>query len=131
LIGTIYFFGFIAGSTYFPRLADIYGRKPFVIIGGFMQSFCTLALIFSPNIASIYLNMFLIGIASPFLSSIGYNYLIELIPEAVENPVNTLIMCVDALGSLIGIMYFTYISVDVDSFLLIVAVLGIIASLFH
>ena len=131
LIGTIYFFGFIAGSTYFPRLADIYGRRPFVIVGGFIQSICTLLLIFSPNLMVIYFNMFMIGIASPFLSSIGYNYMIELIPESIENPVNTLIMCLDACGSLIGILFFTYFSKSVDTFLWIVGVVGIVASIFH
>jgi MFS family permease len=93
LIGTVYFIGYIVGSFYFPRLADIYGRKPFVIIGGFMQSICALSLVYSYNFAAIYANMFFIGIASPFLSSIGYNLIIELIPESAENGVNTLLMC--------------------------------------
>lgn len=131
MIGTIYFFGYIAGSTYFPRLADIYGRKLFVVAGGIIQSLSTLALIYSHNFILIYVNMLLIGIASPFLSSIGYNYIIELIPEAFENPVNTVIMIMDACGSLVGILYFTYLSKDIDTFLFWVAIIGIASSILH
>lgn len=131
MIGTIYFIGYILGSTYFPRLADIHGRRPFVIIGGFIQSLCTFALIFSNNFVLIYVNMLMIGIASPFLSSIGYNYLMELIPESMENPVNTALMCMDACGSLIGILYFTYLSKSMDTFFLIISTTGIISACFH
>jgi len=131
MIGTIYFVGYIAGSTYFPRLADVYGRKPFVVIGGFLQSICTLALVYSYSLTLVYVNMFIFGISSPFLSSIGYNYIIELIPEVMENPINTVIMIVDGCGSLIGIIYFTYLSSDINSFLIVISVLGIISSIFH
>ena len=131
MIGTIYFVGYIGGSIYFPRLADIYGRKPFVIVGGFIQSIWAFFLLYSNNFTLIYINMFLIGIASPFLASIGYNYVIELIPESMENPVNTLIMWWDACGSLIGILYFTYFSSKINTFFGIIAVLGVLASICH
>jgi len=131
LIGTIYFVGYIVGSTYFPRLADIYGRKPFVVVGALLQSICGLLLLYSNNLNLIYANMFMIGVASPFLASIGYNYVIELIPNSMENAVNTFIMCSDACGSLIGILYFTYFSKSVDLFLLIVSCIGIFAALMH
>jgi len=131
MIGALYFIGYIAGSTYFPRLADIYGRKLFVVLGGFMQSFSTIALIYSNSFVLIYINMVIVGIASPFLASIGYNYILELIPESFENPVNTLIMIIDAFGSLIGIFYFSYFSKNIDTFLLIVGLMGIVSSLLH
>lgn len=131
MIGTSYFIGFLSGSIYFPRIADTHGRKPFVVIGGFLQSICTLLLYFSNSLFMIYLNMFLIGVASPFFASIGYNYLIEFIPKANQNAVNTLLMMFDACGSLFGILYFTYISHNIDYFLLGLASLGFLASIVH
>ena len=131
MIGSVYFIGYIGGSLYFPRLADIHGRKPFVVIGAFLQSIWALLLFFSNSLEMIYFSMFMIGIASPLLSSIGYNYLIEFIPESSQNSINTALMCIDALSSLIGILYFTYISHSINLFLITCAVLGFSASLIH
>ena len=108
MIGSIYFFGFIGGS-FLTRFADIYGRKPFVVIGGFVQSLCGFLLIVSNNLILIYANIFIIGIASPLLSSIGYNYMMELVPKNKQNLVNTILMCFDSFGSLFGLAYFMFI----------------------
>lgn len=91
MIGSVYFFGFIGGS-FLTRFADIYGRKPFVIIGGFLQTICGFMLIIANNLILIYVNLFLIGIASPLLSSVGYNYMMELVPRNKQNFVNTILM---------------------------------------
>ena len=37
LIGSIMFLGILIGSMFFLRLADLYGRKPFVLLGNFIS----------------------------------------------------------------------------------------------
>lgn len=88
-------------------------------------------LIISNSLISIYVNLFLIGVASPLLSSIGYNYVMELVPRNKQNFVNTILMSSDAFGSLFGILYFMHVSSNIDYFLFVVSMLALICSLLH
>jgi MFS family permease len=102
----MFFIGFILGSILFSRLGDLYGRKKFFIMGNILQTLGGVGILVSSNLYFGYSMMLLIGIASPNLVSIGYNYLMEFIPLHRQAIISGIIISVDSVGSAAGALTF-------------------------
>lgn len=62
LIGALFFVGFMIGSLFFPRLADIFGRKPVTFFSFFFQIITDFMILYAPNLATLYAALFILGL---------------------------------------------------------------------
>ena len=81
LIGSILFVGWTLAAFVFPRLADIHGRRLIFTGSMLIQTLSFLGLYFSRNIYVTYVFMFFLGTASVGRCSVGYLYLMEILPK--------------------------------------------------
>ena len=82
------------------KLSDMFGRKPFVILGAATYILYFLGLIFSPNIGIAMFLTVLAGIANSFLDSGTYPALMESFPEHAGTA-NVLIKAAVQIGQFI------------------------------
>jgi len=80
LIGSIYFAGWAIAAIIVPRLSDLFGRK-YVYLAAMTGHFCFwVVIICSRNLNLTITIMFFFGFCSLGRSSVGYLYMMELIP---------------------------------------------------
>ena len=84
LIGSILFVGWTLAAFIFPRLADIYGRRLIFTSSMLIQTLSFFGLYFSRNIYVTYVFMFFLGTASVGRCSVGYLYLMEILPKSQQ-----------------------------------------------
>lgn len=84
LIGSILFVGWTLAAFIFPRLADIYGRRLIFTGSMLIQTLSFFGLYFSRNIYVTYVFMFFLGTASVGRCSVGYLYLMEILPKGQQ-----------------------------------------------
>jgi MFS family permease len=64
-------------------MADIYGRKIFVIIVCIVQGLCFLVLLLIPNPIVYYATIFIFGTSIPLKNMMAYTHLMEFLPGRV------------------------------------------------
>jgi len=84
LIGSMLFAGWTFAAFIFPRLADIYGRRLIFMGSMLIQTLSYVGLYFSTNIYVTYVFMFFFGTASVGRCSVGYLYLMEILPKGQQ-----------------------------------------------
>ncbi len=105
-IGACYFLGFFVGSIFFPRLADIIGRKPVGLTGLFSFIIIVIAVTFSTNFIGLYVLMFLMGLRTPMNTQVVYIHLLEYVGERYRNRFATGLLVVDGLAAFWTPFYF-------------------------
>ena len=83
LFGSLFFFGYLSSCLVFPPMADIYGRKIFVIIVCILQGLCFLVLLFVPDKIVYYATIFVFGVSIPLKNMMAYTHLMEFLPGKV------------------------------------------------
>ena len=106
----MYLFGWSMACLFVPRLGDLYGRRlPFLISNG-ISLLAFLGLMLSNNITLTTGLFFLLGTCTPGKSSIGYIYLLELIPSIWKTYVGTSLLFADGSTMIFLSLYFRYIN---------------------
>ncbi len=62
LIAALFFIGFMLGSLIFPRMADIYGRRPLVLWSFIIQVISDLLMLYARSLPVLYSGLFLLGL---------------------------------------------------------------------
>lgn len=89
MIGSAYFVGWVATLIFMPRLSDLYSRKWFYLIGMMVNLLIYTGLFLCTNINVVIVLVFLDGCTSTPRVTIGYVYLIEMVPKKWQVPVGT------------------------------------------
>ena len=76
-MGTCIFIGYTVSSIVFPRMADLYGRKPLFTTIFLSHIIGTAAILFIPSYLSIYFGLFCVGLASTIRTVVAYVYSLE------------------------------------------------------
>ena len=110
LIGSCFFAGWALSAIFIPRMADIYGRKKIFLFSMALQLCTFLALYFSRDLNLTTVLMFIFGIAAVGRCSIGFLYLMELLPTSRQVFVGTILHVNNASVGVIGCLYFWKVS---------------------
>jgi len=118
LFGSCFFFGYLCSCLVFPPLADLYGRKPFVIGVCVEQAICLLALLYPPVVSpfSFYVIIFFFGASGPLKNMIAYTHLMEFLPDKVTEA-SGLLFFLDDFVQVISPLLLMYVTKDTDLFL--------------
>lgn len=116
LFGSLFFFGYLIACAIFPPLADIYGRKRFVIGVCILQTFIFSLMLFVPNLMLFYTMIFIFGASSPVKNMIAYTHLMEFLPTQVSE-VSGFLFFVDDFLQVICPLILMYLSTNTDVFL--------------
>lgn len=110
--GSMYFLGSMFGSLIFPRLSDIYGRKPFTIGCSFLHIMAGFTILLSNNLFVAYAMIFIQGMCMPARCIIGYVWLTESMILDQTTKSTSVMFTFDSFGILFCSIYFQYISKD-------------------
>jgi len=96
MIGSLNFLGMIVGSVLFIHLADVYGRKKTLLIGGSTYYLLGISLYFVTDLYSLYVIDFLFGMACLVRAMSSYMLSMELVPDQYRREVSLVIMFFDS-----------------------------------
>jgi MFS family permease len=113
LYGSMFFIGYLFSCVIFPPLADVYGRKNFVIAVCIIHGLCFLSLLFIPHIFAFYVTIFIFGAAGPLKNMIAYTHLMEFLPSKVSE-ISGFLFFIDDFLQVICPLIFMYITVNTD-----------------
>jgi MFS family permease len=116
LFGSLFFLGYLCSCLVFPPMADIYGRKIFVIIVCIEQCICFLALLFIPNTYVFYIAIFIFGSSVPLKGMIAYTHLMEFLPEYVTLASGVLFF-IDGMILVVSPLVLMYFTINTNIFL--------------
>jgi MFS family permease len=116
LFGSMFFFGYLISCVVFPPLADVYGRKPFVIAVCIMHTLCFFSFLFIPSIASFYATIFVFGAMGPLKNMIAYTHLMEFLPSKVSE-ISGFIFFMDDFLQVICPLVLMYLTTNTNIFL--------------
>lgn len=77
LMGSSLFVGFFIGAMIFPRLADIYGRRPIFRIFYLLHVLGIAIMLYAPNLYYMYVGIMCVGLASPVRTAVGFVLCLE------------------------------------------------------
>lgn len=105
-------FGWSLGCLFIPRLADLKGRRSIFLIASLVSIPIYIAIILTRSLNFTLALNFLLGLTNPGKISIGYVYLLELIPAAWQTYAGTAFLIADGTTTVLVALYFRYISKD-------------------
>lgn len=97
-------------------MADIYGRKIFVIIVCIVQSLCFLVLLLIPNPIVFYATIFIFGTSIPLKNMMAYTHLMEFLPGRVTEYSGYLFFT-EGMLLVISPLILIFVTVNTDIFL--------------
>lgn len=83
----LFFGGMALGFLTFTRYADLYGRKPIILISLCIQLVGLVLLMFVPNLAVASIAFFMTGTSMAGKFYVSFNYLIENQHKAIQGKV--------------------------------------------
>ena len=81
MIGSSYFIGWCLTLFWAPRLGDIYGRKKLFAISMVCDLILLTTLLLSSSLNMLIAIIFSLGMLTSLRISVGYIYMMELIPK--------------------------------------------------
>lgn len=112
----------------FPKIADLYGRKKMYTVGIMTQVAVLGVLLVNTDYWLTLGLMFCMGILTTIRISIGYTYLMELIPADKKTLYSTIFwVCIAGVSSFLSTLYFAFISKNWVYLILGGTILNIIA----
>ena len=112
VIGSMFFVGTFSGSFVLPRASDIYGRKPLFLIGLSLYICVVIALFWANSLAYLYVMLFLGGISETGRYYVAYVYVIEMVPEKVQDATGLYIFLVFGSAMTYIALQFWFITKD-------------------
>jgi MFS transporter, SP family, major inositol transporter len=87
LLGSVVFFGFMLSSITIMPTPDIFGRKPVLLITGFISTSMAALILFLNDLNSMYIALFFYGFTVLVRGTTSYVYLIEIVPPHLEKKI--------------------------------------------
>ena len=104
------FAGWALAATFLPRLGDIYGRRIIYIGAMIAHGIFYAGIILSGSRVLTTVFMFFLGMASVGRATVGYLYVMELVPTPQQTTVGTVLMIMNSVITIFSCIYFLYIS---------------------
>lgn len=107
-------------------MADIYGRKIFVIIVCIEQALCFLALLFIPSATVFYAIIFIFGTSIPLKNMMAYTHMMEFLPGRVTE-ISGYLFFTEGMILVVSPLILMFVTVNTDIFLWIGVAQNVIA----
>lgn len=113
LFGSIYFSGYVLGTTFLARFGDTRGRAPLIRVGQGVTLACYVVIVFfTRNITVIYLLLFLMGILACCRSNLAFIYGQELVLSEQQIAFGTFVNASDCSVMLFSALFIMCVSRD-------------------
>ena len=110
-IGSSYFLGMVVSIIIFPRLSEIYGRlKVLYVMIAFGLISMTGILFVTSSVLHLQIYYFINGMAASIGTCVGYNYLMEFIPNERKFKFSTIFFVGSIIPTIMYPFYFMYVS---------------------
>lgn len=121
----MYFIGYSISCLILPRVCDLYGRKKIYFTCISLQVFIMLGIVVNKNFKGQLALIFFMGVVGVGRSTIGFLYLIELVPPKNKKLIGTLVNTGDAFVYVFSSFYFWVVSKHTQYYLIIGVVLNV------
>lgn len=105
MLGSSYFIGWCLTLLWVPRFGDILGRKKLFWGCMLCQTFLFVAMLFTKSLLGMTLVIGSFGVCNSIRVTIGFVYLMDLLPKKAQTPVTTVWCVEEALIYLIGTLW--------------------------
>ena len=112
LLGSAYFAGWTSAAIMVPRLADLYGRKFIWLLAMLFQAPAIFGLIASDSVLLTQVLLFVMGLCAAGRVSVGFLYVMEVIPTASRGFISFLLGSIDCMTMIYATVYFKYLTHD-------------------
>jgi len=110
MLGSAFFIGWICTILIIPRQSDTHGRKIFWQVGMFLQTLCFVVMDWTHSLDVMIGVIFMIGCLSSIRISIGYVYMMELLPKNKQTAVGSTLNVMEGFTLLAITIYYAFIS---------------------
>lgn len=111
-IGTLYFLGMILGSLVVPKLSDVYGRKPIVLVATVVQILALCMNLLGTDINMLLLMHFCQGVSWCGRGTVGYMMMMENVPKSKAVTATTAYYIGNCQAILMALVYFRFMGKD-------------------
>jgi MFS family permease len=125
----MYFIGYSIACLLLPRFCDLYGRKKVYFISITIQIFLMTGATVNKSLPGQHALIFFMGIVGVGRSTIGFLYLVELVPPKNKKLIGTLTNASDALIYIFSSFYLWVLSRNVVYLLVIGICLNVIVAI--
>ena len=112
LLGSAFFAGWTTAAIIVPRFADLYGRKLIWGAAMLVQAPTIFGLINSNSVLLTQALLFVMGLCAAGRTSVGFLYLMELVPANARAMVALLLGTMDCMTMIYATIYFKFITHD-------------------
>jgi MFS family permease len=91
-------------------MSDLHGRKGFILVGTGLHLVAQLFLLISTSLNSFFIILIIIGFTAPVHMTIGFVYLLEVIPKKNRILIGSLLIFTSGCSAGLLPIYFLYIS---------------------
>ncbi len=112
MLGSMYFVGYSISCLFIPRLADLYGRRWPYIISMWVQVLAFVGLMVCKNIMGTLSLILLFGLCGGGRSTVGFLYLMELVPRKDKKYTGTLTSAFDSFVYTVTGFFFWFMCKD-------------------
>ena len=109
LFGSLYFIGYLLGSAFLTRFADINGRKSILTYSLATSTIAAILFLITNNLIMTYLLILINGFVIAPTASVSYLYMMEVIEEKSKKLFNYLTCTLDAWDIILISIYYYYI----------------------
>lgn len=110
MLGTLTFIGSTLMGIFVTRLGDIYGRKLPTIISSMLAVPILACILYSENLILTTVLFFVLGMAGPGKTMVGFVYAGEMFPEEYRSMIGSIILFTDSATMIFLPLYFKLIS---------------------
>jgi MFS family permease len=112
MLGSMYFVGYSISCLFVPRIADMYGRRWPYIISMSIQVLAFIGLLVCKNLMGVLCLILLFGLCGGGRSTVGFLYLMELVPKKDKRFTGTLNVAFDSFIYTMTAFFFWFMCKD-------------------
>lgn len=97
LLGSLVFLGFMLSSLTIMPFADIFGRKPILIVTAVVSTGASFMILFVRDMYYLYILLFMFGMTVLVRGTTSYVYVMEMVPESAQQTYVMILSCLEKL----------------------------------
>ena len=119
MLGSLYYAGWCSTLLWLPRISDKYGRAPVFRFAMVVHTVLFGIIIVSRSYLLTLFSIFIVGVFTSLRTGVGWPYLLELVPNQ-SRPYHAMgYNSIGASWGIIGALYLSYVSKEVNTFIAI------------